>query len=146
MPIPRVPLVNYDIYITSGTRGIGIREAIFITSSTRGKAVKDLIYLPFLSLHLTPQHQVELPYFRNIRISVVKLVLVSEYLKVNILLIDSVKKSVRKTAAEFMSLVPMFSRRLAQRDYDFILVNPVKKRLLLKMYIMGMFMVTLFTY
>ena len=62
-----------------------------------------------------------------------------KYLKINILLTDSVKKSVRKTAAEFMSLVPMFSRRLAQRDYDFILVNPVKKRLLLKMYIMGMF-------
>ena len=66
-----------------------------------------------------------------------------KYLMVNILLTDSVKKSVRKTAAEFMSLVPMFSRRLAQRDYDFILVNPVRKRILLKMYIMGMFIIQL---
>ena len=49
----------------------------------------------------------------------------------------SVKKSVRKTATEFMSLVPMFSQRLAQRDYDFILIPPYKKRMLMKMYIMG---------
>ena len=52
-------------------------------------------------------------------------------------LTESVKKTIRKTAGEFMTMVPMFSQRLAQRDYDFILVNPVKKRLLMKMYIMG---------
>ena len=50
---------------------------------------------------------------------------------------ETVKKSIRKTAAEFMRMVPMFSYRLAQRDYEFILVSPVKKRLLLKMYILG---------
>lgn len=53
---------------------------------------------------------------------------------------DTVKRSIRRTAAEFMTMVPMFSQRLAQRDYDFILVNPVKKRLLMKMYIMGLFL------
>lgn len=53
---------------------------------------------------------------------------------------ESVKKSIRRTAAEFMKMVPMFSQRLAQRDYDFILVNPVKKRLLMKMYILGLFL------
>ena len=92
--------------------------------------------MPFLSLHFSSHHQAKSPYCRNIKITAV--FKCPEYLKVNILSIDSVKKSVRKTAAEFMSLVPMFSRRLAQRDYDFILVNPVKKRILLKMYIMGM--------
>ncbi|WAR23447.1 hypothetical protein MAR_037116 [Mya arenaria] len=53
---------------------------------------------------------------------------------------ESVKKSIRRTAAEFMKLVPMFSQRLAQRDYDMILVPPHKKRMLLKMYIMGLFL------
>lgn len=47
------------------------------------------------------------------------------------------KKSIRRTAAEFMKLVPMFSQRLAQRDYEMILVPPHKKRMLLKMYILG---------
>jgi len=37
-----------------------------------------------------------------------------------------------------MKLMPMFSQRLAQRDYDLILVPPHKKRILLKMYILGM--------
>lgn len=49
-----------------------------------------------------------------------------------------VQEPIRKNAANFMTLMPMFARRLAQRDYDFILVPPVKKRLLLKMYIIGM--------
>ncbi|XP_025111516.1 uncharacterized protein LOC112574565 [Pomacea canaliculata] len=48
------------------------------------------------------------------------------------------KNLIRKNAANFMTLMPMFARRLAQRDYDFILVPPVKKRLLLKMYIIAM--------
>lgn len=50
------------------------------------------------------------------------------------------KKSIRRTAAQFMTMVPMFSQRLAQRDYDFMLVPPHKKRLLLKMYIIGLFL------
>lgn len=50
---------------------------------------------------------------------------------------ESVKKSIRRTAAEFMKHIPMFSQRLAQRDYEMILVPPHKKRLLLKMYILG---------
>ncbi|XP_052264616.1 uncharacterized protein LOC127867484 isoform X2 [Dreissena polymorpha] len=53
---------------------------------------------------------------------------------------DSVKKSIRRTAAEFMKLAPMFSQRLAQRDFDLILVPPVRRRLLLKMYILGVFL------
>lgn len=51
--------------------------------------------------------------------------------------IESVKESIRHTAAEFMKLIPVFVRRLAQREYDFILVSPMKRRMLLKMYCMG---------
>lgn len=50
---------------------------------------------------------------------------------------EMVQEPIRKNAAHFMTLMPMFAQRLAQRDYDFILVPPNKKRLLLKMYIVG---------
>ncbi|XP_071119124.1 uncharacterized protein [Haliotis cracherodii] len=50
---------------------------------------------------------------------------------------DSVKDSIRETAEELMKLMPMFTRRLAQRDYDLILVSPLKRRMLLKMTVMG---------
>jgi hypothetical protein len=33
--------------------------------------------------------------------------------------------------------MPAFAKRLAERDYDFILMNPMKRRMLLKMYCMG---------
>ena len=48
-----------------------------------------------------------------------------------------VHESIRKNAAYFTNLMPMFAQRLAQRDYDLILTTPVKKRLLMKMYIIG---------
>ena len=51
--------------------------------------------------------------------------------------IESVKNSIRHTAAEFMKMMPQFTRRVTQREYDFILMNPVKRRMLLKMYCMG---------
>lgn len=51
--------------------------------------------------------------------------------------VESVKESIRQTATEFMKMMPMMVRRLAQREYDFILVPPVKRRLLFKMYCMG---------
>ena len=35
--------------------------------------------------------------------------------------------------------MPLFTQRLAQRDYDLILVSPMKRRMLLKMYCMGEF-------
>ena len=50
---------------------------------------------------------------------------------------EMVQEPIRKNAAYFMTLMPVFAQRLAQRDYDFILVPPNKKRLLLKMYIVG---------
>ena len=50
---------------------------------------------------------------------------------------EMVQEPIRKNAAHFMTLMPMFAQRLAQRDYDFILVPPNKKRLLLKMYTVG---------
>ncbi|CAH1772877.1 unnamed protein product, partial [Owenia fusiformis] len=53
---------------------------------------------------------------------------------------ESVKDSIRDTAEALMEIMPMFVRRLAQREYDFILVNPVKRRLLLKMYCLGLFL------
>jgi hypothetical protein len=52
---------------------------------------------------------------------------------------QSVKKSVKETAKEFMKLMPQMRKRLDQREYDFILMNPVKRRMLLKMYVLGAF-------
>ena len=49
------------------------------------------------------------------------------------------KESVRETAKEFLKLMPSFSKRLAQREYDLSLVPPRKRRLLLKMYALGVF-------
>ena len=49
------------------------------------------------------------------------------------------KESVRETAKEFLKLKPSFSKRLAQRECDLILVPPKKRRLLLKMYALGVF-------
>lgn len=52
---------------------------------------------------------------------------------------QSVKKSVRETSKEFMKLMPQMRKRLDQREHDFILMGPVKKRMLLKMYVLGAF-------
>ncbi|XP_071800080.1 uncharacterized protein [Asterias amurensis] len=52
---------------------------------------------------------------------------------------ESVKSSVRDTAQEFMKLMPSFKKRLAQREYDFILMTPMKRRMLLKMFTLGVF-------
>ena len=49
------------------------------------------------------------------------------------------KPTIRTTAAQFMEVMPGFVRRLNQREYDFILVAPVRRRLLLKMYCMSKF-------
>lgn len=49
------------------------------------------------------------------------------------------KSSVKETSEEFIRLMPAFRKRLKQREYDFILVPPVKRRLLLKMYILSVF-------
>jgi len=49
------------------------------------------------------------------------------------------KNSIKETSEEFIKLMPSFKRRLKQREYDFILVPPVKRRILLKMYIMSVF-------
>ena len=51
----------------------------------------------------------------------------------------SVKKTIRETAKEFMTLMPHMRKRLDQREYDFILMDPMKKRMLLKMYVLGTF-------
>lgn len=49
------------------------------------------------------------------------------------------KTSVKETSEEFIRLMPSFRKRLKQREYDFILVPAVKRRLLLKMYILSVF-------
>lgn len=51
----------------------------------------------------------------------------------------SSKKSVHKIAKELNGLMPDFRHRLDQREYDFILMSPVKRRMLLKMYVIGTF-------
>ncbi|XP_070562508.1 uncharacterized protein [Ptychodera flava] len=52
---------------------------------------------------------------------------------------ESVKSSIRETASEFMRIMPVFKKRLAQREYDFCLMSSLKRRMLLKMYIIGIF-------
>ena len=49
------------------------------------------------------------------------------------------KSSIKETSEEFIRLMPAFRKRLKQREYDFILVPAVKRRLLLKMYILSVF-------
>lgn len=49
------------------------------------------------------------------------------------------KNSIRETSEEFIKLMPSFRKRLKQRECDYILVPPVKRRLLLKMYILSVF-------
>ena len=51
----------------------------------------------------------------------------------------SSKKSVHKIAKELNQLMPDFRHRLDQREHDFILMSPVKRRILLKMYVIGTF-------
>ena len=52
---------------------------------------------------------------------------------------QSVKKTIRETAKEFGKLMPQMRKRLDQREYDFILLSPLKRRMLLKMYVLGIF-------
>ena len=49
----------------------------------------------------------------------------------------SIKSSIGETAKELLKVLPDFKKRLAQREYDFVLMEPVKRRLLLKMYCIG---------
>ncbi|XP_046561288.1 LOW QUALITY PROTEIN: uncharacterized protein LOC124270288 [Haliotis rubra] len=69
-----------------------------------------------------------------------EMIQVHEKLEPKSLFGDGVKDSIRETAAELMKLMPMFTRRLAQRDYDLILVSPLKRRMLLKMTVLSFFL------
>ena len=53
---------------------------------------------------------------------------------------ESNKKTAHETANELMKIMPAFRKRLDKREYDFILVKPVKRRMLLKMYALGLFL------
>ena len=53
---------------------------------------------------------------------------------------QSNKKTVQDTANELMKIMPAFRKRMDKRDYDFILMNPVKRRMLLKLYALGLFL------
>jgi len=44
------------------------------------------------------------------------------------------KKKVQITSARLMKVLPAFTKRVHQRDFDLILVHPIKRRLLLKMF------------
>lgn len=50
------------------------------------------------------------------------------------------KKSVQDTANELMKIMPAFRKRMDKREYDFILMNPIKRRILLKLYALGLFL------
>ena len=52
---------------------------------------------------------------------------------------QSTKRTVRQTAKEFEKMMPQMRKRLDQREYDFILLSPMKRRMLLKMYTLGLF-------
>ena len=51
----------------------------------------------------------------------------------------SSKSNLHRVARELNELMPAFRKRLDQREYDFALVSRVRRRMLLKMYIIGMF-------
>lgn len=53
---------------------------------------------------------------------------------------DSVSELSRATAERLAELAPSFVRRLAQREYDFLLVPAKKRRLLLKLYCLRTFL------
>ncbi|XP_065899190.1 uncharacterized protein [Dysidea avara] len=52
---------------------------------------------------------------------------------------NSTKLNVQKTANELIQLLPSLRCRLEQREHDLILVPPIKRRLLLKMFILSTF-------
>lgn len=53
---------------------------------------------------------------------------------------DSSKDSVRYCAQELHKLLPAWQKQLRQREKDFILMKPVKRRILLKLYVMSLFL------
>eukprot|EP00117_Sycon_ciliatum_P018850 scpid52291/ scgid17279/ len=53
---------------------------------------------------------------------------------------DTSKASVRFCAHELHQLLPAWQKQLVQREKDFILMKPVKRRILLKLYVMSMFL------
>jgi len=53
---------------------------------------------------------------------------------------DSNKRQVHTTASNLALMLPDFTTRLHQRDMDMILVTPVKRRMLLKMFVVSCFM------
>ncbi|CAB3980623.1 Hypothetical predicted protein [Paramuricea clavata] len=53
---------------------------------------------------------------------------------------QSNKTTVQDTANELMKIMPAFRKRMDKREYDFILMNPVKRRMLLKLYALGLFL------
>jgi hypothetical protein len=53
---------------------------------------------------------------------------------------QSDKNTAQDTANELMKIMPAFRKKLDKREYDFILMNPVKRRMLLKMYALGLFL------
>ena len=52
---------------------------------------------------------------------------------------NSTKLNIQKTANQLIELLPSLRSRLDQREHDFILVPPVKRRLLLKMFVLSTF-------
>ena len=53
---------------------------------------------------------------------------------------NSSKMNVQQTADELVQLLPMLQCRLEQREHDLILVPPVKRRLLLKLFVLSTFL------
>nr|CAB3263091.1 uncharacterized protein LOC101242461 [Phallusia mammillata] len=53
---------------------------------------------------------------------------------------ESLKMNVQSTVTDLMEVLPAFTKRLRQRQFDMILVPPVRRRLLLKMFAISCFM------
>ena len=57
---------------------------------------------------------------------------------------NSTKLNVQQTANELIQLLPSLQARLLQREHDLILVPPVKRRLLLKLFVLSTFLYGIF--
>ncbi|XP_039259415.2 uncharacterized protein LOC120335862 isoform X1 [Styela clava] len=53
---------------------------------------------------------------------------------------ESLKPTVHSTVQDLLKVMPAFTKRLKQREFDFILTSPVRRRLLLKLFIVSCFL------
>ncbi|XP_041358588.1 uncharacterized protein LOC121375280 [Gigantopelta aegis] len=147
---PIWPAMNYQ-----GADQLSFETNKFMNAVLRGRTILEKcrsVHPMFAPVHeLSQQIQVINAYLREAELLsdalhgtlwdlLDEMILAYEKLEPKSLFGESVKDSIRSTSADLMKMMPMFSRRMAQRDYDLILVSPMKRRMLLKMFVMGVFL------